>query len=171
MAPIDVPKGHGYIAGRSHENAVRALQAASDAGYADSTVLTRQGGYVVPVEVLDKYELLLQEEQVATAEEVHGDPEAKPENTEAAPQQEITGEETNTGAETGSESEQGEGEPAPESTEDPATEESTEDSGEPAPAGNASTAVWSEWAEKNRGYDPTEGLDRKALIERFGEKE
>lgn len=45
------------------------------------------------------------------------------------------------------------------------------DEEEPAPPKNGSTKAWSEWAAKNRGYDPEENLTRDELIERYGKEE
>lgn len=56
MSRIHVPDTHGFISGRGSVNAGLALEAARAAGEPSWVVRATQGGYIVPLSVLDAYE-------------------------------------------------------------------------------------------------------------------
>jgi hypothetical protein len=77
----DIPEGYGVIAGRSQENAQKALAAADAAGVDQSLILTVDEGYLAPLAVLDAYD--------ANAETVQNldedEPEESPEEGDEGP--------------------------------------------------------------------------------------
>lgn len=138
-----------FISGRSRERARTLIQLATDNGF-DATVVRTdsvRGGYLVPKKVAKAYEEAAKTPATEDAQTTESDTKTAESDTKTA--------ETETGAqESGTEASEG------------ATTE--EDNSDPQPAGNASQAVWADWAKRNKNYDESEGLTRDQLKERFG---
>jgi hypothetical protein len=127
-----------FISGRSRERARQLIDLATDAGLEPTVILTDS--------VRGGY---LVPKKVA---EAYAELLSSPATAEPATTTDTAGTGTDT-AGTGT----GDGTP-----------EAGTDDADPQPAGNASQAVWADWAKRNKGYDESEGLTRDQLKERFG---
>lgn len=174
MVDMKMPKGFGFIAGRGQDRARQVLEATEAADLDPQSILTRGGGYLAPLAVV---------EAVAAADDEGARTEA-PENETEVGEQNVTGEKVEgdgagedpaivevNGQQVGDGSEiveltDGEKPAEGEAGQDDATK-LAEEAEEQKPAGNASTEAWSEWAAKYKGYDEAEKLSRADIIQRY----
>lgn len=76
---------NGFISGLSKANARRALRAADDVGFAQWRVRAVRDGFEAPIEIIDRYQELLEEETAAAGEAPQGAPDpASTEDADAA---------------------------------------------------------------------------------------
>ena len=123
MARIHIPDTHGFISGRGSKNAGLALEAAIAAGESTKVVRATQGGYIVPLNVLEFYEKAMRAQKRPASAKAPQQAE-KP----AAEKVEVQAEQV----------EQAEAQPEQVEDEKPAAKSKSTKSKEPAPASSGS---------------------------------